>query len=181
MSYLIANCFFWTEGQYMNEKKSWEFCLLSPKACTCMCAQSCPTLCNPMDCSPPGSSFHGISQARILEWVPISSFRGSSQPRDRTNISCSSCIHRQIFFHCTTWGAPKKLYTVTKRPTVVAGTVSVQLRSLWPYGSPADISRTSKGFLCLSSWKHSPTIKVWPVCTGEAKSARDLAHPKNKP
>ena len=45
-------------------------------------AQSRPTLCIPMDCSPPGSSVHGISQARILEWVAISSSRGSSQPRD---------------------------------------------------------------------------------------------------
>ena len=47
--------------------------------------QSCLTLCDPMDCSPPGSSVHGILQARILEWVAISSSRGSSQPsRDRT-------------------------------------------------------------------------------------------------
>ena len=50
-------------------------------------AQSCPTLCNPMDCSPPGSSIHGILQARILEWVAISSSRGSSRPRDRTQVS----------------------------------------------------------------------------------------------
>ena len=46
-----------------------------------MCAQSCLTLCNPMNCSPPGSSVHGILQARILEWVAISFSRGSSQPR----------------------------------------------------------------------------------------------------
>ena len=50
-------------------------------------AQSCPTLCDPMDCSPPGSSVHGILQARILEWVAISFSRRSSQPRDRTRIS----------------------------------------------------------------------------------------------
>ena len=41
-----------------------------------------------MDCSPPGSSVHGILQARILEWVDMPSSRGSSQPRDRTHISC---------------------------------------------------------------------------------------------
>ena len=46
--------------------------------------QSCPTLCDPMDCSPPGSSVHEIFQARILEWVDISFSRRSSQPRDRT-------------------------------------------------------------------------------------------------
>ena len=49
--------------------------------------QSCPTLCNPMDCSPPGSSVHGILQARILEWVTMPSSRGSFQSRDRTPVS----------------------------------------------------------------------------------------------
>ena len=50
-------------------------------------AQLCLTLCDPMDCSPPGSSVHGILQARILEWVVISFSRGSSQPRDQTWVS----------------------------------------------------------------------------------------------
>ena len=45
---------------------------------------SCPTLCDPMVCSPPGSSIHGISQARTLQWVAMPSSRGSFQPRDRT-------------------------------------------------------------------------------------------------
>ena len=49
--------------------------------------QLCPTLCDPVDGSPPGSSIHGIHQARILEWVGISFFRGSSQPRDWTQVS----------------------------------------------------------------------------------------------
>ena len=51
-------------------------------------AQSCPTLCDPVDCSPPGSSIHGILQARILEWVAISFSRGSFRPRDQTQVSC---------------------------------------------------------------------------------------------
>ena len=50
-------------------------------------AQSCPVLCKPMDYSPPGSSVHGIIQARILEWVAILFSRGSSQPRDRPQVS----------------------------------------------------------------------------------------------
>ena len=50
----------------------------------CLIAQSCRTLCNPMDCSLPGSSVHRIFQARILEWVAMPSSRGSSQPRDWT-------------------------------------------------------------------------------------------------
>ena len=51
-------------------------------------AQSCPTLCNPMDCSLPGSSVHGISQARILKWVAVPFSKGSSWYRDWTRISC---------------------------------------------------------------------------------------------
>ena len=50
-------------------------------------AQSCPTLCDPIDCSLPGSSIQGIFQARVLEWVAISFSRGSSWPRDRTRVS----------------------------------------------------------------------------------------------
>ena len=58
--------------------------------------------CDPMDCSPPGSSVHGISQARILKWVVISFSRGSSPPRDGTQVSCISCIGRQILYHWAT-------------------------------------------------------------------------------
>ena len=50
-------------------------------------SQSCPTLCDPVDCSPPGSSVHGILQARILEWVAIVFSRGSSRPRYQTQVS----------------------------------------------------------------------------------------------
>ena len=59
--------------------------------------QSCPTLCNPMDCSLPGSSVHGILQARILEWVAVSSCRRSSQPRDGTCVSYI-CIGRLVLY-----------------------------------------------------------------------------------
>ena len=51
--------------------------------------QSCPALCNSMDCTPPGSSVHGLLQARILEWVAFSSCRGYSRPRDQTCVSCT--------------------------------------------------------------------------------------------
>ena len=50
-------------------------------------AQLCPTLCDPMDCSPPGSSVHGILQARVLEWGAVAFSSGSSPPRDRTRVS----------------------------------------------------------------------------------------------
>ena len=75
----------------------------------CVHAQSCLTLCDPTDCSPPGSSVHGIILARILEWVAISFFRGSSQPRDRAHISYGSYIARWILYHWATW---TYMYTV---------------------------------------------------------------------
>ena len=65
-----------------------------------MSTQLPPTLCDPMNCSCPGSAVHGVSQARILEWAAISSSRGSSWPRDRT---CVSCIGRQILYHWAAW------------------------------------------------------------------------------
>ena len=71
--------------------------------CVCVWAQLCPTLCSLMHSSPPGFSVHGVSQTKILEWVAISYSRGSSWPRDRTCVSCVSCIGRWILYHCTTW------------------------------------------------------------------------------
>ena len=70
--------------------------------CVCVCPkspQSCPTLCNPVVCSLPGSSVHGILQARILEWGAISFSRGPSPPRDGTCVSYVSCIGRQVLYH----------------------------------------------------------------------------------
>ena len=73
-----------------------------PHTCVCSVAQLCPTLCEPMDCNPPGSSVLGIFKAGILEWIAISSSRGSSQPRYWTHISC---IGRRILHHQATWEA----------------------------------------------------------------------------
>ena len=71
-------------------------------------AQSCPTLCSPMDCSPPGSSVHGIFQARILQRVAISYSRGSSRLRNQNCVSCASYSGRQILYHCATWEPSNK-------------------------------------------------------------------------
>ena len=67
--------------------------------------QSCPTLCDPIDYSLPGSSVHGILQARILEWVAVPFSSGSSQPRDWTQVSCIA----GGFFTCLSYllGKPK--------------------------------------------------------------------------
>ena len=76
--------------------------------CVCVCTRSVVlTLYDPMDGSPPGPSVHGISQARIQEWIAISFSRGSSSPRDQTLSSYVSCTGNWILYHCTTWEAQK--------------------------------------------------------------------------
>ena len=71
-------------------------------------AQLCPTLCDPMNCSPTGSSVHGIFQAKILDLVAISFSRGSSQLRDQTPVSCF-CIGRWVFYQLNHQG---RLYSL---------------------------------------------------------------------
>ena len=71
-------------------------------ACVCVHAkllQSCPTLCDPMNYSLPGSSVYGILQARILEWAVMPSTRGSSRPKNGTCVSYTSCLGRQVLYH----------------------------------------------------------------------------------
>ena len=80
--------------------------------------QSCPTLCDPMDCSPPGSSVHAIFQAWVLEWVAISFSRWSSRPRNRTQVSrivgrCFHCLghqgspYNEFYYKGFKWGSTK--------------------------------------------------------------------------
>ena len=71
--------------------------------CCCLVPQSYPTLWDPMDCSLPGSSVHGISQARILEWVAIFFSWGSSWPRDQTHVFC---IDRRVLYSLSHQGSP---------------------------------------------------------------------------
>ena len=80
-------------------------CNFKHECCWWSVIQACPTLFNP-----PGSSVHGISQARLLEWVAISYSRRFSLPRDRTHVSCVSCRGRQILYQCATWEALKHEY-----------------------------------------------------------------------
>ena len=87
--------YFWRTGKYMH---------------ICMFSVTQSSLCSPMDCSPPGSSVHGILQARILEWVAMPSSRRSFQPRDWTCVSCGSCISGRFF---TTEPLGKSLYVLT--------------------------------------------------------------------
>ena len=98
--------------------------------------QSYLTLCNPMDCSSPGCSVHGILQARILEWIIISFSRGSSWPRDWTQVSYVSCTGRQALYHWRLLGGE----TVTVSHSVVPELNYSRLRLcfvqswlLWPH------------------------------------------------
>ena len=74
--------------------------------CLHMCAQSGLTLCDPMDCSPSGSSVNVILQARILEWVAISFSTGSSPCRNQTNVSYIFCVGRLVLYHQRQLGKP---------------------------------------------------------------------------
>ena len=89
--------------------------------CSAMCLSVCcylvtksyPKGCDPGDCSPPGSSAHGILQARILEWVAMSFSRGSSRPRDWT---CVSCIGRWILYCWATREVPRIKQSFITKP-----------------------------------------------------------------
>ena len=84
----------WQESEWIPPSQS--------KTALCMRAQLCLTLCEPMDCSLWVFSVHGILQARMLQWVAVSSSRGSYQSRNRIHISC---VGRKILYHWATWGA----------------------------------------------------------------------------
>ena len=91
------------------------------------------SLCDPMDYSPPGSSVHGIVQARILEWVAISFSRGSSWPRVLTCVSCVFCIDRWTLYHWTTGEAQDTLITQVTKPLLSRGEVSRPQPHLMPW------------------------------------------------
>ena len=80
--------------------------------CVCAHTQCCLTLCDPIDCSLPGSSVHGIFQVRLLEQFTISYSKGSYPLRDRTHVSCVSYVSRQTLYHCATWEALSILHTI---------------------------------------------------------------------
>ena len=83
---------FWVKIEQMNFTLFLLFC-------SAKLLQVRPALCDLVDCNPPGSSVHGILQARILEWVLIPSSTGASQPRDQTQVSYVSCTGRQVLYH----------------------------------------------------------------------------------
>ena len=141
-----------------------------------VCSQSCLALCDPMDCSPPGFSVHGISQARIVEWVAISYSRGSSPTRDQTCIPFISCFGRQILYHP---GSPLSSPFFSS-PFFCSGESS-KSQPLTPFMSPQDelkvrqrIGKMTSRAITLSlklscnsflggSMPHTPVVKQWPL------------------
>ena len=112
----------------------------------------CPTLCNPMDCSPPGFSVHGIFQARILEWVAISYSRRSSQPSDQTRISHVSCI--SSLYHSATCEAPadpRGMYRYIYEGMCTKAQRERQMEALKPTILPTLLS-VSRGLCRLAPW-----------------------------
>ena len=95
----------------------------------CSVTQSCPTLCNSMDCSLPGSSAHWIFPARILEWVAISSSRVSSRFKDQTY---ASCLGRQILYYWATREAQFH-FTYVKNETLRNLIIFFRVGERWGY------------------------------------------------
>ena len=122
--------------------------------------------CDPMDCSPFGSSVHGIFPARIQEWVAISSSRRSSQPRDWTRVSGVSCIGAWILCHwatCEAW-CSSPLTVVLSR---LIGTPFVLIFGLWHGGSwhrapnPLEISWVIVTSFVLLRWLQVALFHSW--------------------
>ena len=88
------------------------------KLCRAKSLQSCPTLCDPMDCSLPCSSIHGILQARILEWFAISFSKGCFWPRDWSRVSYVFCIGRLVLYHLHNLGMNEWMKVAQLCPTL---------------------------------------------------------------
>ena len=125
---------------------------------SCLVPKSCPSLCDPIDCSPPGSSVHGILQARTLEWVAMSCSRGSSWPRDWTHISC---IGRRALF---TTEPPGKAHSVLLRmvKTTASHSIIIGVGTLVSLNGAADSLYSDITVHMGSSLlfqKHSPNVQ----------------------
>ena len=131
-----------------------------PALCGHLCDQSCPVLCDPMDCSPPGSSVCGTLQAGILEWgVAIPFSRASSRPGDRTRVSYVSCLARWVLYHWHHIGLPtlQQLYVEKSKdphfPVVMCTSPQVPWRTY--------VTRGAAGLRCYNTSSETPSyVKV---------------------
>ena len=124
--------------------------------------QSFLILCDPMDCSPPGSFVRGILHVRILEWAAISSSRGSSQLRDPTSISCVSCIGRQVLYHEFHLGSPLVLCSQGHFPSwpFSNGRACCKQSCFWTEGGGCQVSLWMVG---------ADTLRAFSKCENETQ------------
>ena len=130
----------------------------------CMHAKSlqlCPTLCDPIECSPPGSSVHGILQTRILEWFAMPFSRGSSRPRDQTCTSCGSCIAEGFFTAKQPGSADAEHRQHQPHPAALPGSDSVQRFTLL---NSTGSFQTQKLLLHLAENIHFANMSAFWVC-----------------
>ena len=99
-------------------------------------AQPCPTLCHPTDCSPPGSSVHGILQARTLEWVAMPSSTGSSRPRAQTESLTSPALVGRFFTTTAIWEAQIKGRVSKRRSCAFMSQIFTERLHGWQWHNP---------------------------------------------
>ena len=119
-------------GSQLNAQRwgvhCWGGATLSQSEGGCVCAQWCPTLCNPVVCSPPGSSVHEILQARILEWVAFPPPGDLPNPGIKPHVSC---IGRRIIYHWASWEAPERGSESPRNKAKCQGSFSGDFSSLF--------------------------------------------------
>ena len=122
----------WTTGwRIWRGVETYLFSLVSSQSVSCVLSRV-RLFATPWTIAPsPGSSIRVIFHARILEWVAISSSRGSSWPRDRTQVSCVSCIGRRVPHHCATWEAPLSPLASDRRELVRLKIFTFSRIQLW--------------------------------------------------
>ena len=149
--------------------------------------QSCPALCNLVDCNPSGSSVHGILQARILEWVAMPSSKRSSLPRDQTCISYVSYTGRHVLTSSATWEAHSShrkqqiwrfwgifsFFSESLLPNTYQHSISEDLgwQSLgfWNTGGKLQYVSSERVWLC-KGWE-PPELQRWPSFPEEYRIA----------
>ena len=128
-------------------------------SCFCSVTKSCPTLWDSVDSSPLVSSVCEIFQARILEWVAISSSRGSSQPRNQTHVSCMACIGRRILYPWTNhlgsllytppfWTSPSSHHSPSSRVPVLCSMFSLAVYFMHSINSISGNPQESHSKIC---------------------------------
>ena len=148
--------------------------------CACSVTQSCPTLCDPIDCSLPGSSVHGISQAGILEWVAIPFSRGSYQLRNQTGVSCiaGGFSTSRVTWEALYWprGLSSKRRNISNRRHK-GDSIEMEVKAAtWPFWAPHASESTGKEGNTVSARVIDPNHqKVWCYSTIKVRKSISIS------